>query len=157
MSHNDPQPLNYSMNQWTHESLDKWVTMIESYQWINRRIKLIYKWMDVSWSVTIMSETSQNQPTNQPASQPHKLYPINTIPPSNQSSIQPANQPHKFYPINQSIHPSINHVEMAPRVSVNLISLGISCFRLWEEEPQTPFPMSFTWASHISASVLMGH
>ena len=37
-------------------------------------------------------------------------------------------------------------IEMAPSVSVNFVSLVISCF-----------PMSFTWASYIAASVLMGH
>ncbi len=48
-------------------------------------------------------------------------------------------------------------------MSVNLISLVTSCVGLQEEEeeeeeeePQTTLPMSFTWASHITASVLTG-
>ncbi len=39
---------------------------------------------------------------------------------------------------------------------VNFISLVTSCVGLQEEEPQTAHPMSFTWASHIAASMLMG-
>ncbi len=46
--------------------------------------------------------------------------------------------------------------EMAPSVSWNFISLVTSCVRVREEEPQTAFPVSFTWASHIGAIVLMG-
>ena len=46
--------------------------------------------------------------------------------------------------------------EMAPNVSVNFISLVTSCVRLRKEEHQTAFPVSFTWVSHIAASVLMG-
>ena len=66
---------------------------------------------------------------------------------------------------------------MAPSVSVNFISLDTSCVGLREEEepqtarpisldtscvgfreeePQTAQPMSFSWASHIAASVVMG-
>ena len=46
-------------------------------------------------------------------------------------------------------------IEMAPSVSVDFISLVTSSVRLWEdEEPQTVFPISFTWASHIAAGVL---
>ena len=37
---------------------------------------------------------------------------------------------------------------------VDFISQVTSCVRLWEE-PQTAFPMSSAWASHIAASVLM--
>ncbi len=43
---------------------------------------------------------------------------------------------------------------MAPSVSVNFISLVTSCVGLQEEEPQTAPPMSFTWVSHIAASML---
>ena len=38
----------------------------------------------------------------------------------------------------------------------DFISLITSWVRLRMEEPQTDFPMSFTWASHIPASMLMG-
>ena len=41
--------------------------------------------------------------------------------------------------------------------SVNFISLVTSYVKLREEEPQTAFPMSITWASHIAANVLTGH
>ena len=34
--------------------------------------------------------------------------------------------------------------------------LVISCVRLQKKEPQTAFPMSFTWVSHIVASMLTG-
>ena len=43
-----------------------------------------------------------------------------------------------------------------PSQSVNFISVVTSCTGLWEEEPQTAHPTSFTWASHIAASMLMG-
>ncbi len=43
-----------------------------------------------------------------------------------------------------------------PSQSVNFISQVTSCVRLWEEEPQTAFPMPLTWASHIATSMLMG-
>ena len=46
--------------------------------------------------------------------------------------------------------------EMAPTVSVNFISLVTPCVGL-REEPRTAYSMSFTWVSHISASMLMGH
>ena len=58
------------------------------------------------------------------------------------------------------LHMGISHshsFEMTPRVSVNFISLVTSYVRLREEEPQTAFPTSFTWTSHIAASVFMGH
>ena len=45
---------------------------------------------------------------------------------------------------------------MAPSVSVNFISPVTSGFGLREEEPQTALTMSFTWASHIATSVLLG-
>ena len=48
------------------------------------------------------------------------------------------------------------HFEMARSVSVNLISLVTSCAGPREEEPQTAHPMSFTWASHIAATVPYG-
>ncbi len=38
-------------------------------------------------------------------------------------------------------------------VSGNFISLVTSCIRLREEEPQTAFPVSFTWVSHIAATM----
>ena len=38
--------------------------------------------------------------------------------------------------------------EMAPSVSVNLISVIFCAGRQKKEEPQTAYPMSFTWASH---------
>ena len=41
-------------------------------------------------------------------------------------------------------------------VSVNLMSLVTSCDRLLEEKPQIAFPLSFTWVSHIAASVVTG-
>ncbi len=44
---------------------------------------------------------------------------------------------------------------MAPSVSENFISL-VTCVGCWEEEPQTAYPMSLTWASHIASSVLTG-
>ena len=46
--------------------------------------------------------------------------------------------------------------EMAPSMSVNFISLVTSYVRLREEEPQTIFPMSITWVSHIADTMLMG-
>ncbi len=48
---------------------------------------------------------------------------------------------------------------MAQRTSVNLIKSHISlvtCVGL-QEEPQTAYPMSFTWASHIATSMLTGY
>ena len=45
--------------------------------------------------------------------------------------------------------------DMAPSVSLKLISLVTFCVGL-REEPQTAHPMSFTWAFHIATSVLMG-
>ena len=45
--------------------------------------------------------------------------------------------------------------EMAPRVSVNFVSLFTSCVGL-QEEPHTAYSMSFTWVSHIVASMLTG-
>ena len=44
------------------------------------------------------------------------------------------------------------------QVSVNFISLvtSESGVELLEEEPQTAYPFSFTWTSHIAASVLIG-
>ena len=42
----------------------------------------------------------------------------------------------------------------APSVSGNFISPVTSCLVLQEEKQQTGHPMSFTWASHIAASVL---
>ena len=50
-----------------------------------------------------------------------------------------------------------HYIEMAPSMSVNFISLVTSRDVLREEEPQTAHPMSFTWVSHIVASVLTGH
>ena len=41
-------------------------------------------------------------------------------------------------------------------VSVIFISIVTSDVGLQEEEPQTAHPMSFTWASHIAASVHYG-
>ena len=46
--------------------------------------------------------------------------------------------------------------EMAPSLSVNFVSPVTSCVGFQEEEPQTAFPMSFTLASDIAASVLTG-
>ena len=47
-------------------------------------------------------------------------------------------------------------IAMAPSVSLNFISLLTSCVRLQEEEePQTAFPMSFTWASNMAAGMFM--
>ena len=42
---------------------------------------------------------------------------------------------------------SAPHFEMAPSMSVNLISLVTFCVGLREEEPQIAHPMSFTWGS----------
>ena len=47
-------------------------------------------------------------------------------------------------------------LEMAPSVSVNFISLATCCVRLREEEPQTAYSVSFTWAFHIAACVFTG-
>ena len=52
---------------------------------------------------------------------------------------------------------TLNQFEIAPSESVNFISVVTSCAGLWEEAPQTAHLTSFTWASHIAASVLMGH
>ena len=38
----------------------------------------------------------------------------------------------------------------------NVLAHVTSCVLPWEEEPQTAYPKSLTWASHIAASVLMG-
>ena len=71
--------------------------------------------------------------------------------------------------------------EMAPKMSLNFISLAISCLQcipqnksllskqwkailcfveytveLREEQPQTAYPMSLTWTSHIGDTMLMG-
>ena len=39
---------------------------------------------------------------------------------------------------------------------LNFIPLVISCIGLREEEPQTAYPMPFTWASSIATSMLTG-
>ena len=39
-------------------------------------------------------------------------------------------------------------------VSVNFISLVTYC--VWEEDPQTVISVSFTWACHIAARLLVG-
>ncbi len=59
---------------------------------------------------------------------------------------------YKLYPVNSTL----SKCETVPSVSVNFISLVTSSVGLRQEEPQTAFPMSTTWASHIGASVLMG-
>ncbi len=41
--------------------------------------------------------------------------------------------------------------------TVNFILLVTWCVGFREEKPQTAPPMSFTWASHIAASMLPGH
>ena len=48
----------------------------------------------------------------------------------------------------------VSEFEMAPSVSVNFISLVTSCVELREEEPHAAHPLSFTWASHIAASMV---
>ena len=45
--------------------------------------------------------------------------------------------------------------EMTPRVSVNFVSLVSSCVALQEEEPQTFYSMSFTWAYDMVNTVLI--
>ena len=47
--------------------------------------------------------------------------------------------------------------EMTPSVSVNFISQVTSYVGLQEEEPQTTFLMSFTWALHVAAGMLLRH
>ena len=47
-------------------------------------------------------------------------------------------------------------IEQAPSVPVNFIILVTFYVRLQEEEPQTAFAMSFTWASDIGRSPLTG-
>ena len=47
-------------------------------------------------------------------------------------------------------------IEMAPRMTVNSISLVTSCVGFWEGKLQTAYNMSFTWASSITASTLIG-
>ena len=48
------------------------------------------------------------------------------------------------------------NIAMTPSMSVYFVSLFTSCVGLQEEEPQTACPMSFTWASHIAASMHYG-
>ena len=50
----------------------------------------------------------------------------------------------------------VRNRDSSPSVSVTFISLVTSCAGLQQEEPQTAHLMSFTWASHIAASVLTG-
>ena len=47
--------------------------------------------------------------------------------------------------------------ESALAVPVNFVSIFTSYVTLREQEPQTAFPVSNTWASYIAASVLTGH
>ena len=42
----------------------------------------------------------------------------------------------------------IRYVEMTPRVSLNFISHVTYCRGLREDDPQTTYPMSITWASY---------
>ena len=58
--------------------------------------------------------------------------------------------PHNYYTGARSHH-------LSPSAPVNFISLVTSSVRLQEEEPQTAFPMSFTWASHIATNGLTGY
>ena len=69
----------------------------------------------------------------------------------------------KLYPINQASRQSTDlsqtvvfGMSLVPSVSVNFISLVTPSVRLREEESQTAFPTSCTWASHLAASMLMG-
>ncbi len=71
------------------------------------------------------------------------------LPPLLALSLLNPNQSPRFFGTNL-------YFEMALRVSVNFISLITSCVRLQEKEPQTAYPMSFTWACHIAAGVLTG-
>ena len=57
----------------------------------------------------------------------------------------------------QSVNQSLSFIDLFQLdiVSVNLTSLVTSWDGIQEEESQTAYPMCFTWASLISASVLM--
>ncbi len=63
---------------------------------------------------------------------------------------------HMVYHCIISIHWDRTELKVITILKWHLACLWISCVRLREEDPQTAFPMSCTWTSHIATSVHTG-